>query len=150
MDAAVTYLANLGRALSGRANALTPVPDAAALETAMQAIRAYEQVLSAELLRVLQECGAVVYGTRNSTELARRVPTVCFNLPGIAPASVTGHLAAGGIGIRDGHLYTPRLMARLGLTAEDGAARVSLVHYNTVQEIHRFGNLLLQLKQRSR
>jgi selenocysteine lyase/cysteine desulfurase len=51
-------------------------------------------------------------------------------------------MARAGIGIRDGHLYCPRLMKRLGLTLESGAVRVSLVHYNTLAEIHRFGNVL--------
>jgi cysteine desulfurase family protein (TIGR01976 family) len=150
MDAAVAYLAKLGRSRAGRADAARQASDADALAAAMQAIRAYEQTLSAELLRVLHDCNAEVYGVRDGAEVSRRVPTVCFNLPGIAPASVTAQLAAAGIGIRDGHLYTPRLIARLGLDAKDGAARVSLVHYNTMEEIHRFGNLLLDLTSQGR
>ena len=35
------------------------------------------------------------------------------------------------IGIRDGHMYAPRLMERLGLSMDRGAVRASLVHYNT-------------------
>ena len=48
---------------------------------------------------------------------------------------------------RDGHLYCPRLMQRLGLTQDSGTIRVSLVHYNTVAEIHRFGNVLSDLSK---
>jgi selenocysteine lyase/cysteine desulfurase len=40
--------------------------------------------------------------------------------------------------LRDGHMFAPRLMARLGLPMETGAIRVSLVHYNTFDEIRRF------------
>jgi selenocysteine lyase/cysteine desulfurase len=43
-----------------------------------------------------------------------------------------------GVGLRDGHLFAPRLMKRLGLPMETGAIRVSLVHYNTIEEIRRF------------
>ena len=43
-----------------------------------------------------------------------------------------------GVGLRDGHLFAPRLMKRLGLAMETGAIRVSLVHYNTIEEIQRF------------
>ena len=49
------------------------------------------------------------------------------------------------------------LLALLGLPAvviglvrlsqESGAVRVSLVHYNTVEEIHRFANVLLDLSK---
>jgi selenocysteine lyase/cysteine desulfurase len=42
-------------------------------------------------------------------------------------------------------MYCPRLMHRLGLPQETGTIRASLVHYNTVAEIHRFGNVLLDL-----
>ena len=35
----------------------------------------------------------------------------------------------------------------VGLTLESGAVRVSLVHYNTLAEIHRFGNVLSDLSK---
>jgi len=44
--------------------------------------------------------------------------------------------------VRDGHMYSPRLMQRLGLSKESGAVRASLVHYNTLDEVRRFGNAL--------
>ena len=39
----------------------------------------------------------------------------------------------------------PRLMKRLGLTKESGAVRASLVHYNTVEEVRRFGSALAEI-----
>ncbi len=142
MDAAVTYLAQLGRILSGAGGS----PDAHSLRAdarfAMQAIRTYERGLSIELGRVLRECGAQVYGIDDDARVGERVPTFCFNLPGIAPRVVTETLARADIGIRDGHMYAPRLMKRLNVPVESGVVRVSLVHYNTLAEIHRFGNAL--------
>jgi selenocysteine lyase/cysteine desulfurase len=44
-------------------------------------------------------------------------------------------------------MYSPRLMQRLGLSQESGVVRVSLVHYNTIEEIHRFANVLLDLRK---
>ncbi|HEX7117020.1 MAG TPA: cysteine desulfurase-like protein [Steroidobacter sp.] len=143
MDAAVQYLADIGARLA---------PDQAQRSTArenlaraMNAIRSYEQTLSIELLRVLADCGATVYGISDPSQVAARVPTICFNVPGVAPARVTEHMANAGIGIRDGHLYAPRLMRRIGVDPETGAVRVSLVHYNTVEEIRRFGAALRTL-----
>jgi len=52
------------------------------------------------------------------------------------------------IGIRDGHMYSPRLMQRLGLSKETGAVRVSLVHYNTAAEIQRLAAVLAGLRRR--
>ncbi|HEV3317195.1 MAG TPA: aminotransferase class V-fold PLP-dependent enzyme, partial [Candidatus Angelobacter sp.] len=58
---------------------------------------------------------------------------------------VTEELAKQNIGVRDGHMYSPRLMKRLGLTQESGAVRASLVHYNTVEEVRKFGEALENL-----
>jgi cysteine desulfurase family protein (TIGR01976 family) len=145
MAAAVDYLAGVGHALAGKSGP----SDAATLRedcrVAMQAIRGYEQELSLELLGVLRAAGARVYGLGAEVQVTQRVPTVCFNLPGVSPAAVTEAAARDGIGIRDGHMYAPRLMRRLGLALESGAVRVSLVHYNTIAEIHRFGETLGRL-----
>jgi selenocysteine lyase/cysteine desulfurase len=54
-------------------------------------------------------------------------------------------MARAQIGIRDGHMYSPRLMRRLKLPEASGTVRVSLVHYNTVAEIQRFGEVLSAL-----
>ena len=57
-------------------------------------------------------------------------------------------MADADIGIRDGHMYAPRLMNRLGLTMDRGALRVSLVHYNTLAEVARFGHTLGLIRAR--
>jgi len=41
-------------------------------------------------------------------------------------------------GIRWGHFCSKRLIDCLGLAAQDGVIRVSLVHYNSVEEVDRF------------
>ncbi|MHB8813348.1 MAG: cysteine desulfurase-like protein [Steroidobacteraceae bacterium] len=145
MAAAIEYLAELGRAVTGRGG---PARESSLREdcrTAMGAIRDYERGLSRELLRVLRDCGAQIYGVQEEDQLDRRVPTFCFNLPGIPPATVTEAAAAVGIGIRDGHMYSPRLMRRLGLPVDSGAVRVSLAHYNTVEEVRQLHALLSRL-----
>ena len=50
--------------------------------------------------------------------------------------------AAAHIGIRDGHVHAPRLLRRLGLNVDSGAVRASLVHYDMLEEIVHFGDLL--------
>lgn len=141
MAAAVDYLGELGRAVGGGGGGLREDCHAA-----MSVIRGYEQSLSLSLLKMLRDVGATIYGISDETQLTQRVPTVCFNLPGIAPAAVTEAAARAGIGIRDGHMYAPRLMKRLGLALESGAVRVSLVHYNTEEEIRSFGEVLQRLR----
>ncbi len=142
MDAAVKYLETLGASIRGSASSRRDN-----VVKAMNTIRTYEGSLSLEFLRVLKDAGATIYGVHEEKRLQERVPTFCFNLGATQPAIVTETLARAGFGIRDGHMYTPRLMKRLGLALDSGVVRVSLVHYNTVEEIHRFGNVLLDLSR---
>jgi cysteine desulfurase family protein (TIGR01976 family) len=140
MRAAIEYLENLGRALRPAAES-----QRSALVTAMEAIQEYEAQLSSEMLDALASAGATVYGISATDQIRHRTPTLCFNLPGTSPADVSEHLARKNIGVRDGHMYCPRLMARLGVAKESGAVRASLVHYNTIEEVRRFGEALAEL-----
>ncbi len=142
MDAAISYLESIGKILGGD----EPSPSRRAnLIHAMTAIRQYEELLSAEMLRVLKDADATIYGIGEKERLSMRVPTFAFNLPRIAPAKVTEELSRAGIGVRDGHMYAPRLMNRLALANDRGVVRASLVHYNTVEEIKRFGGVLKEM-----
>ncbi len=143
MNAAIAYLEELGRSL---------LPDSLSassrecLVTAMEAIRVYESTLSSEMLRALAAQGDVtVYGVREPDQLKHRVPTICFNLNGVPAGRVAASCAENGIGVRDGNMYSPRLLRRMGIPPETGAVRASLVHYNTLEEIARFIDVLQRI-----
>jgi len=140
MDAAVRYLEDLGRRISPEVTSRRT-----ALVAAAEAIRNYEAQLSCAMLRVLAHAKATVYGVTAQDKISHRTPTLCFNLAGFPPAKITEELAKQNIGVRDGHMYSPRLMKRLGLTQESGAVRASLVHYNTMEEVERFGSALAKM-----
>ena len=146
MDAAVRYLEGIGRSAVGTDEAKSE-SRRASLQRALGIIRAYEESLSRAMLQVLSECGAAVYGVAENKRIGERVPTFCFNLPDVSPARVAEEFATRNIGVRDGHMYSPRLMRRLGLSPERGAVRASLVHYNTLAEIQRFGIALAEIKK---
>jgi cysteine desulfurase family protein (TIGR01976 family) len=145
MDAAISYLESLGKPGQSSGDISSKDSKRGNLARAMQAIRVYEESLSLEMIEVLQNCNATIYGLAEKDRIHERVPTLCFNLPNITPARVTEFLARTGIGIRDGHMYAPRLIKRLGVPLDSGVVRASLVHYNTMDEIHSFGNSLLDL-----
>jgi cysteine desulfurase family protein (TIGR01976 family) len=138
MNAAVKYLEALGRRF-------LPTGDHSrreALVAAMGAIREYEMTLSRELLSILKRHGAVIYGISDEAKVGGRVPTICFNIPGVSPQLIAEEMGKARIGLRDGHMFAPRLMKRLGLTMESGALRISMVHYNKVEEAARFDTVL--------
>ena len=98
--------------------------------------------MSAALLDAIERVpGSTVHGIRGAEDLGKRVPTVSFTIDRVESSALAAALAAHDVGVRSGHMYAPRLMRRLGAPA-GGLVRASLVHYNTGEEIARFGSIL--------
>lgn len=66
-----------------------------------------------------------------------RVPTVSFVHLQKSSREIVEAVDRAGIGIRHGSMYSVRLCEALGLEPMDGVVRVSVVHYNTLDEIDR-------------
>ncbi len=71
-----------------------------------------------------------------------RVGTVSFVHRSKRSREICDVVDRSGIAIRSGHMYAHRLCEALGLDPADGVVRVSLVHYNTVEEIDRLIDVL--------
>ena len=113
------------------------------LKQALSALRAYEFGLSHALLDVLEETpGVKVYGPTDRLRLEERVPTVSFTLRGWHPRQVAEALDKHNIYVWDGNYYALAVTERLGLEASGGMVRIGPVHYNTIQEIEKFGEAL--------
>jgi len=113
------------------------------LKQAMADIRAYEYELSRALLDVLEETpGVTIYGLTDRRRLDERVPTVSFTLKGWHPRQVAEELDKQDVYVWDGNYYALAVTECLGLEDNGGLVRVGPVHYNTLKEIHRFGEAL--------
>ncbi len=109
----------------------------------MAAIRSYEFELSRALLDILEETpGVTIYGIKETKRLEERVPTCAFTLKGKSPRQVAEELDEENIYVWDGNYYAVGVTTRLGLEDSGGMVRVGPVHYNTVDEIRRFGEAL--------
>lgn len=71
------------------------------------------------------------------TRAAERAPTVSLTVTGRDSAGIGARLAEAKIGIGVGNFYAYRLIKALGIDAEDGAVRLSFVHYTTKEEVDR-------------
>ena len=137
--AAVEYLA----ALSGLDRSATR---RAQLHAAMTVLRAYDHVLSAAILDQLEGIpGLRVHGITDRSRLAERVPTVSFSWDGHVPRTVAEALGQQGIFVWDGNFYALSVTERLGLEDQGGMVRIGAVHYNTVAEIERLGDVVRRL-----
>lgn len=147
MNAAIDYVEELGRRC--RYLPLPPEEDVGRrgdLRRGMQAIRQYERTLTSHTLSRLSKLSSVtVYGVMDPDQAALRTPTFLFNVKGMDPAEVAERLAETDVFVRNGHMYSPRLLSRLGLQEEKGAVRASLVHYNSSEEVDRWIEALQRL-----
>jgi len=103
------------------------------------AITAHEHELGERFLAGLPE-SITLYGEQT---MDGRVPTFALNVDGRSPTDVAARLGERGIFVWDGNYYALEVMRSLGL--DDGAVRVGIVHYNTVEEVERLLDELTQL-----
>jgi len=66
-----------------------------------------------------------------------RVPTISFKAAGWNSGAIVREVDKAGIGIRFGDFHSRRLIEHLGLAEGEGVVRVSMVHYNTLEEVDR-------------
>jgi len=110
---------------------------------AMSAIRDYEFGLSRALIDVLESVpGTRIYGVTDPNRLDERVPTVSFRLSDRDPAEIADAIGLQGVYVWNGHNYALAIVERMGLLESGGMIRVGPVHYNTLPEIERFGEVL--------
>jgi selenocysteine lyase/cysteine desulfurase len=113
---------------------------------AMSAIREYEFELSRALIGVVESIpGTRIYGVTATDRVDERVPTVSFRLEGKDPAKVAAAIGNQGVYVWNGHNYALAIVERMGLLEAGGMIRVGPVHYNTLDEIERFGEVLKQV-----
>lgn len=122
------------------------------LATSFEAITKQEQALVDRLLTFLlsqESRGVHIVGQSNTDPT--RAPTISFVVHGDRPIASKAVVAAfdkkGGIGIRYGHFYAYSLVDELQpkLDVDDAVVRVSLVHYNTVEEVDRIIEILKEV-----
>jgi cysteine desulfurase family protein (TIGR01976 family) len=110
--------------------------DRAAIERAFDTMTECELPLQARLIDYLRSRGDVrIIGPEDTGPT--RVGTISFVHESKSSAEITGVVDRSGIGIRHGHMYAYHLCEAAGLAPDDGVVRVSLVHYNTPEEIDR-------------
>jgi cysteine desulfurase family protein (TIGR01976 family) len=115
--------------------------DRAAVERAFSVMTALEEPLTARLLDHLRSRADVtIIGSPHAGEA--RVGTVSFVHARIPSPEIAAAVNREGIGIRYGHMYAIRLCEGLGIDPATGVVRVSLLHYNTEEEIERLIGVL--------
>ncbi len=120
------YFSGLGQAANGTR---------ASIEAGFAAVTAQEDALVEKVLSYLtsrNDC-RVFGATRNDN--SNRIPTIAFRFDGRDSGAVSKEMDASKIAIRHGDFHSRRLVEDLGETGDGGLLRVSMVHYNTLEEV---------------
>ncbi len=124
----VDYLAEIGASGAGD-------PVRRGIEEAFDRITRHENALAERLLSYLRrrnDCRIIGHERGDGT---RRVPTISFVVSNHDAREIARRMDAYNIAIRFGDFHARRLVEFLDLTANNGVVRVSMTHYNTLDEV---------------
>jgi cysteine desulfurase family protein (TIGR01976 family) len=114
------------------------------MQAAFDAFEVQEDLLAETLLAFLRETpGVRIIGKSRVTD-GDRVPTISFVVDGVQSEDIVRRVDNHRMGIRFGDFYARRLIEQLGLTRHGGVVRVSIAHYNSVDELNRLVEHLAQ------
>lgn len=125
----VDYLCELGSRLGETGSTRRKI------ERAFDAITQQEDALVERLLSYLRsrnDCRIIGLAVNCNSQ---RVPTISFRFDGRDAAEICKAIDKEKIAIRFGDFHSRRLAEYLKLTDQNGMLRVSMVHYNTVEEV---------------
>ncbi|KAH0613357.1 uncharacterized protein H6S33_009737 [Morchella sextelata] len=111
-------------------------------------IMGHEAVLQKILIDYLNSRSDVRIHGENSPDPVLRVAIVSFNINGWMSQDVVEFITTKDprLGVAWGHFDSFRLVAKLLHPKEDGVVRVSMVHYNTVEEVKRLVDVLKEIE----
>jgi cysteine desulfurase family protein (TIGR01976 family) len=98
-------------------------------------IAEHEQLLASTLLDYLKTKKAIKIIGHVTGDKAKRVPTISFVHQNLKSSEIVKRVDSHRIGIRYGDFYAKKIIEDTGITEKEGVVRVSLVHYNTVEEV---------------
>jgi cysteine desulfurase family protein (TIGR01976 family) len=97
----------------------------------------HETTLMDPLLAMLGSRDGVRVVGSPVADSAVRAPTVAFASERRSSAEIYRELIAAEVSCGHGHFYAHRLVTALGLDPDDGVVRLSMVHYNTADDVAR-------------
>ena len=97
----------------------------------------YENALTAPILEFLDAHADIRLIGKTHVNDGDRAPTIAFKPLKQSSQSLAGRLQNAGIGTENGNFYAHRLVSDLGIDVDDAVVRLSLLHYNTLEDVDK-------------
>jgi len=107
------------------------------LDKVFESIAKHEENIASPLINFLKEHPKVKIIGRETANKDIRVPTISFIHQDMKSNEIVEQVDDYRIGIRFGDFYAKKLIEDAGLKEKNGVVRVSLVHYNSEEEVQR-------------
>ncbi len=108
-------------------------------------IKEHEIDLTQRLIDAIDDMPGLHVVGPGTGSMQTRSSVVAIRSETIPPAELAKRLAERRIAVGSGHFYAARLIEALGIELERGVLRVSMVHYNTREEVDRLTGALGEL-----
>ena len=105
-------------------------------------VYSHEEQLMEKLLSFLKSKNNIKLIGKSTHLRNERMPTVSFTVKDKSSLSIAQAAGKNGIGIRNGDFYAWRCLKGLGIDTNDGVIRISMVHYNSMEEVEKLINFL--------
>jgi len=115
------------------------------LNNTFKLIATHEEKLASELLNYLNAVPEIRIIGSAKADASKRVPTISFVHSKLKSDEIVEKVDHHGIGIRFGDFYAKKLIKSLDLEEKNGVIRVSLVHYNTLEEVQKLIKVFQQI-----
>ena len=102
----------------------------------------HEETLIKTLIEFLKLKKNVRLIGKTAHSRSERMPTVSFTVKDKSSLEIAKAAGKNQIGIRNGEFYAWRCLKGLGIEPNDGVVRVSMVHYNNIEEVNRLIDFL--------
>jgi selenocysteine lyase/cysteine desulfurase len=86
-----------------------------------------------------------IYGITDPARFNQRCPTLAIRIEGHTPLELATKLGDRGFFTWDGNYYALNLTEHLDVEKTGGFLRVGLVHYNTIEEVERLLEALIEI-----
>ena len=82
---------------------------------------------------------------KNTIKNKNRAPTISFTSDKITSKKISEFLVKNKIATRNDNFYAWRCLKALGIDTDDGVLRISMTHYNSLEEVNRLISILQKI-----
>ena len=103
-------------------------------------ITKHEEKIANKFLEFIESEKKIQFIGKGKIVNKNRAPTISFTVKGVTSQKVSEALISQNIALRNDNFYAWRCLQALGIDTKDGVVRVSMVHYNNLDDVDRLIN----------